>query len=90
MATEAAPRAPLNRHNKEEGDISSTFTTFSGRKAEPLPSRFKDLKHRLVAGFEEDIQKSWDDLVKDLKVRTEEVATQREKVGGYAGRAPLL
>jgi hypothetical protein len=89
MTTEAAQRAPVNRHNKKEGDISSVFTTFSGRKAEPLPPRFKDLKHRLVAGFEEDIQKSWDDLVEELKGRTEEVATQREKVSAYVARPPL-
>jgi hypothetical protein len=72
----------LNRREKQEGDISSTFTTFSGRKAEPLPPRFRELKRNLTTGFEEKIQRSWDELVEVLKVRTEEVATQREKVSG--------
>lgn len=79
MATETKPPI-LVRGKKRDGDISSTFTTFSGRKPEPLPARFLDLKRNLTAGFEEQIQNSWDDLVEELKKRTEEVATQREKV----------
>jgi hypothetical protein len=79
MATETS--APQVRTKKQEGDISSVFTTFSGRQATPLPARFMDLKRNLTAGFEQQIQKSWDDLVEELKVRTEEVATKREKVG---------
>jgi hypothetical protein len=40
-----------------------------------------DIKRNLIAGFEKQIQKSReDDLVEELKIRTEEVATQREKV----------
>jgi hypothetical protein len=77
MTTEASP---ARRVDKREGDISSTFTTFSGRKAEPLPKRFLDLKRNLTVGFEEQIQKSWDDLVEVLKHRTEEVALKRESV----------
>ncbi|KAL2674064.1 hypothetical protein Neosp_012510 [[Neocosmospora] mangrovei] len=77
MATEAVP---FNRKDKKEGDISSVFTSFSGRKAEPLPERFRDLKANLTAGFEEQIQRSWDDLVEVLKVRTEEVAKKRESI----------
>jgi hypothetical protein len=77
MTTEASP---ARRIDKREGDISSTFTTFSGRKAEPLPKRFLDLKRNLTVGFEEQIQKSWDDLVEVLKHRTEEVALKRESV----------
>ncbi|KAM0752554.1 DUF1479-domain-containing protein [Meredithblackwellia eburnea MCA 4105] len=65
---------------KIEGDISSTFTTFSGRKPEPLPPRFLDLKKNITAGFEQELQKSWDVLVEKLKVKTEEVATKREKM----------
>ncbi|KAH6884384.1 hypothetical protein B0T10DRAFT_409939 [Thelonectria olida] len=77
MATDAVP---LARKDKKEGDISSVFTSFSGRKAEPLPDRFRDLKSKLTLGFEEQIQKSWDDLVEVLKIRTEEVATKRESI----------
>ncbi|OQE32550.1 hypothetical protein PENFLA_c001G05318 [Penicillium flavigenum] len=75
-----ATDAPITRKDKQEGDISSVFSTFSGRKSAPLPDRFCDLKRNLTVGFEEDIQKSWDDLVETLKVRTEEVATKREAI----------
>lgn len=75
-----ATDAPIKRKDKQEGDISSVFSTFSGRKSAPLPDRFRDLKRNLTVGFEEEIQKSWDDLVETLKVRTQEVATKREAV----------
>jgi hypothetical protein len=81
MATET-PAGPV-RNKKQQGDISSAFTTFSGRQATPLPERFRDLKRNLTAGFEQQIQKSWDDLVEELKVRTEEVASQRDKVSFF-------
>jgi hypothetical protein len=78
MASEAVP---LTRNHKAEGDISSVFTSFSGRKANPLPDRFREMKKNLTMGFEERIQKSWDDLVEVLEIRTEEVARKREAVG---------
>lgn len=78
MATEAL--IPQQRRDKREGGISAVFTSFSGKKAQPLPSRFRDLKRNLTVGFEEKLQKSWDDLVEVLKVRTEEVAHKRESV----------
>ncbi|KAJ5108169.1 hypothetical protein N7456_004844 [Penicillium angulare] len=77
LKTEATP---LTRKDKQEGDISSVFSTFSGRKSAPLPDRFRELKQNLTVGFEEEIQKSWDELVETLKVRTEEVATKRESI----------
>ncbi|PIG80732.1 hypothetical protein AARAC_006526 [Aspergillus arachidicola] len=77
LATDAAP---LTRKDKKEGDISSVFSTFSGRKIPPLPERFRELKRNLTTGFEEQIQKSWDELVGVLKVRTEEVASKRESI----------
>lgn len=77
MATEASP---ITRKDKKEGDISSVFSTFSGRKNNPLPERFRDVKRNLTVGFEEEIQKSWDELVETLKIRTEEVASKRESV----------
>jgi hypothetical protein len=77
VATEASP---ITRKDKKEGDISSVFSTFSGKKSPPLPDRFRDLKRNLTTGFKEQIQRSWDELVEVLKVRTEEVATKREVV----------
>lgn len=82
LATESSP---LTRKEKKEGDISSVFSSFSGRKIQPLSERFHELKRNLTTGFEEQIQQSWDDLVETLKVRTEEVASKRESVSS----APL-
>ncbi|GAT19070.1 similar to An14g07330 [Aspergillus luchuensis] len=76
----ATDTSPITRKDKREGDISSVFTSFSGRKSVPLPERFRDLKRNLTTGFEDRIQKSWDELVEVLKVRTEEVATKRESI----------
>lgn len=76
----ATDTSPITRKDKKEGDISSVFTSFSGRKSVPLPERFRDLKRNLTTGFEDQLQKSWDELVEVLKVRTEEVATKRESV----------
>ncbi|RAO73167.1 uncharacterized protein BHQ10_009179 [Talaromyces amestolkiae] len=81
MATETSQIA---RKDKKEGDISSVFSTFSGRKSSPLPEGFRDLKRNLTTGFEEQIQKSWDELVEVLKIRTEEVATKREAAGNVS------
>jgi hypothetical protein len=38
---------------KKEGDIPSVFVSLSGAAAQPLDSRFADLKSRLLAGHEE-------------------------------------
>ncbi|PWY94518.1 DUF1479-domain-containing protein [Aspergillus sclerotioniger CBS 115572] len=77
VATESSP---ITRKGKKEGDISSIFTTFSGKASLPLPDRFREMKRNLTAGFEEQLQKSWDELVEVLKVRTEEVATKRKAI----------
>ncbi|KAJ5090623.1 hypothetical protein N7532_009307 [Penicillium argentinense] len=77
---QATESSRLTRNDKKEGDISSVFSTFSGRKSQPLPERFHELKRNLTTGFEEQIQQSWDDLVETLKVRTEEVASKRESI----------
>ena len=77
VATESSP---ITRNDKKEGDISSIFSTFSGKKSLPLPERFRELKRNLSIGFEEELQKSWDALVEVLDRRTEEVARQREAV----------
>jgi len=78
----AAPSTstPRLRTDKRAGDISDVFTSFSGKKAQPLHARYRELKKNLTAGLEEQLQKSWDDLVEVLKVRTEEVAQKRESV----------
>ena len=52
---------------KEEGDISAAFVSLSGAQAKPLPSRFADLKRRLVRGYETQLTASWDRLLRELQ-----------------------
>lgn len=52
---------------KKEGDISSVFVSLSGTSAQPLPSRFADLKVRLLAGHQEVLLDSWHRLLASLR-----------------------
>jgi hypothetical protein len=52
---------------KKEGDISSVFVSLSGASAQPLPSRFADLKVRLLAGYQEALLDSWHRLLSSLR-----------------------
>lgn len=52
---------------RKEGNISSVFVSLSGKEETPLPERFADQKKRLIAGREDQIQKSWDRLLHKLK-----------------------
>lgn len=52
---------------RKEGDISSVFASLSGKEKTALPERFADQKKRLIAGREDEIQKSWDRLLRKLK-----------------------
>ncbi|EYE93391.1 DUF1479 domain-containing protein [Aspergillus ruber CBS 135680] len=52
---------------RKEGDISSVFVSLSGKEKSALPERFADQKKRLIAGREDQIQKSWDRLLRKLK-----------------------
>jgi hypothetical protein len=59
--------APQPPNKKREGDISDSFASLSGKAAEPLPSRFRDLKLSLSAGREASIIAGWSHLLKALK-----------------------
>ncbi|KAH6623260.1 hypothetical protein F5144DRAFT_495269 [Chaetomium tenue] len=59
---------------KAEGDISDTFASLSGRKAQPLPDRFRELKLRLVEGHEDAVIASWKRLLATLKKENEIIA----------------
>ncbi|GAB1317781.1 DUF1479-domain-containing protein (Fragment) [Madurella fahalii] len=59
---------------KAEGDISDSFASLSGRKAQPLPDRFRELKLRLVDGHEDAIIASWERLLEVLKKENEIIA----------------
>ncbi|KAK0611218.1 hypothetical protein B0T14DRAFT_440496 [Immersiella caudata] len=52
---------------KREGDISDSFASLSGKKAEPLPDRFRQLKLELVAGKEQAIVAGWKRLLAALR-----------------------
>ena len=59
---------------KAEGDISDTFASLSGRKPEPLPDRFRELKLRLTAGHEDAIIASWNRLLAVLREENDLIA----------------
>ncbi|KAI9769885.1 MAG: hypothetical protein M1835_006643 [Candelina submexicana] len=59
---------------KKEGNISSVFVSLSGTESEPLPSRFADLKGRLIGGHEDLLRDSWKRLLRDIREEIEVVA----------------
>ncbi|KXX77658.1 Uncharacterized protein YbiU [Madurella mycetomatis] len=61
-------------NSKAEGDISDSFASLSGRKAQPLPDRFRELKLRLVNGHEDVIIASWKRLLVTLKKENEVIS----------------
>ncbi|KAL2128147.1 hypothetical protein VTI74DRAFT_9607 [Chaetomium olivicolor] len=60
--------------SKAEGDISDTFASLSGRKAQPLPDRFRDLKLRLISGHEDAVVASWKRLLSTLREQNDVIA----------------
>lgn len=60
--------------SKAEGDISDTFASLSGREAQPLPDRFRELKLRLVKGHEDAVIASWQRLLRTLRTENELIA----------------
>jgi hypothetical protein len=67
--------ASMNALNtKREGDISDAFASMSGKKAEPLPDRFRQLKLSLTAGNEDQIVAGWRRLLKVLKYENDVIA----------------
>ena len=52
--------------SKPTGDISSVFPSLSGLQSPPLPSRFADLKKRLIQGNEDRVRDSWHRLLAEL------------------------
>lgn len=58
---------------KPAGDISSVFPSLSGTFSAPLPSRFADLKARLIHGHEDGVRESWVRLLSELRHETETI-----------------
>ena len=65
---------------KEVGDISSVFPSLSGKKAEPLPPRFGDLKKALIRGNEDAVTTSWHRLLASLKKEIETIRSEGTNV----------
>jgi hypothetical protein len=65
---------------KEAGDISSVFPSLSGKKPDPLPARFGDLKKSLVKGNEDAVLASWQRLVSSLRREIEEIRSEGSNV----------
>lgn len=61
---------------KKEGDISDAFTSLSGAQREPLPDRFRLRKLDLVRGREQQIEKSWKALLRELRRENDVVANK--------------
>ena len=75
--------AALSRQNttaKPSGDISSVFPSLSGIPSAPLPSRFADLKARLIHGHEDGVRESWIRLLSELRQETETIRAMGSEV----------
>ena len=58
---------------KPTGDISNVFPSLSGKKADPLPQRFSQLKKERIGGREAALKRSWDRLLVSLRHEVEEI-----------------
>jgi hypothetical protein len=66
--------------NKPTGDISSVFPSLSGKKPEPLPDRFRDLKVQRIQGRENALKQSWVRLLASLKDEINEIKARGTEV----------
>lgn len=82
------PRIPKRREttstsahpSKAAGDISSVFPSLSGIDSPPLPTRFADLKRRLIQGHEDRVRDSWHRLLADLRKEIDVIKALGSKV----------
>ena len=82
----SALRRAASTLTKDVGDISSVFPSLSGKKPDPLPPRFSDLKKSLIKGNEDAVVASWQRLTMSLRREIEELKAERSNVCG----TPLL
>ena len=79
----SALRRAASTLTKEAGDISSVFPSLSGKKAEPLPGRFSELKEKLIKGNEDAVVASWQRLMRSLRREIEEIRSDGSNVRHY-------
>ena len=65
---------------KAQGDISSVFPSLTGKKPEPLPTRFRELKYQLAQGREHQLFGSWSRLLASLREEVDKVKQLGSKV----------
>src|SRR5882757_5961081 len=75
---------------KEAGDISSVFPSLSGKKPDPLPSRFSDLKKLLIKGNEGAVIASWQRLLTSLKREIKEIRSEGSNVRQLRTSWPVI
>jgi hypothetical protein len=80
VSTRAMSTATSSNSHKPSGDISAVFPSLSGKRPEPLPDRFRDLKLQHVRGKEDPLKRSWHRLLASLKDEIEEIKTKGSKV----------
>src|SRR5271155_3568733 len=66
--------------DKPPGDISSVFPSLSGKKPDPLPDRFRDLKVQRIQGRENALKQSWVRLLASLKDEINEIKARGTEV----------
>ena len=66
--------------SKPTGDISSVFPSLSGKKPEPLPDRFRDLKLQRIQGRENALKQSWVRLLASLEEEINEIKARGTEV----------
>ncbi|KAG5634131.1 hypothetical protein H0H81_003270 [Sphagnurus paluster] len=64
-----------SRTQNQGGDISDIFTSLTGEAAADLPPCFSDLKKTI---WNEDMLQSWKEVLEELKVAVEEVASRTQ------------
>ncbi|KAF2471106.1 DUF1479-domain-containing protein [Lindgomyces ingoldianus] len=60
-------RTAATQAQKRAGDISDAFVSLSGQQFSPLAPKYADLKGRLIKGRENEVRKSWERLLRDLR-----------------------
>ncbi len=65
---------------KQEGDISSVFSSLSGAKVPPLPERFVTLKRQLVGTSSETLTESWTDLLDSIAIGMQDIRDQGSNI----------
>ncbi|KAI0317605.1 DUF1479-domain-containing protein [Amylostereum chailletii] len=77
LAVAAQTQVAPSRKPKAEGSIASVFPSLSGIEIPPLPPRFSDLKKEI---FSDALVQSWNEVLKELGVATEQVVNEGAKV----------